>query len=129
MVTVHPEEDTVIFTVEGWHKLWAFRSELRIPRAHIKSARLDPEAAAHWAGIRAGGTYVPGLITAGTFYLDGLFDHKPTFFDVQHQQSTVVVELADEQYARLIIEVADPTAVVAMLNRLAGSAVGETLLS
>jgi hypothetical protein len=121
MVSIQQQDDTVVFTVEGWHKLWAFRSELRIPRAHIKSARLDPTAAAHWAGLRAGGTYVPGLITAGTFYLDGLFDHKPTFFDVQHKEHTVVVELADEHYARLIIEVDDPTAVVARLNGLAAA--------
>ncbi|QKG56712.1 hypothetical protein GKZ68_08805 [Hymenobacter sp. BRD128] len=121
MVRVQQQEDTVVFTVEGWHKLWAFRSELRIPRAHIKNARADPEAAAHWAGLRAGGTYVPGLITAGTFYLDGLVDHKPTFFDVQHRENTVVVELADEQYARLIIEVENPAAVVALLNGLAAA--------
>ena len=121
MVSIQQEEDTVVFTVEGWHKLWAFRSELRIPRAHIKGARPDPEVAAHWAGLRAGGTYVPGLITAGTFYLDGFFDHKPTFFDVQHPENTVVVELADEHYARLIIEVEDPAAVVALLNGLANA--------
>jgi hypothetical protein len=118
MVTVHQEEDTVIFTVEGWHKLWAFRSELRIPCAHIKSARHDPEAA-RARGLRAPGTHVPGLLKAGTFYLDGLFDHKPSFFDVQHQQNTVVVELADEHYARLIIEVENPAAVVARLTALA----------
>lgn len=116
MVSVQQQEDTVVFTVEGWHKLWAFRSELRIPRAHIKSARQDATAAEGWAGLRAGGTYVPGLITAGTFYLDGFFDHKPTFFDVQHKEKTVVVELADEHYARLIIEVEDPEAVVALLT-------------
>jgi len=119
MVRVQQDGDTVVFTVEGWHKLWAFRSELRIPGTHIRGARADAQAAAHWAGLRAGGTYVPGLITAGTFYLDGFFDHKPTFFDVQHQDNTIVVELADEQYARLIIEVADPAAVVALLNGLA----------
>jgi hypothetical protein len=121
MVTVQQHENTVVFTVEGWHKLWAFRSELRIPLAHIKSARPDPTAAAGWAGLRAGGTYVPGLITAGTFYLDGFFGHKPTFFDVQHKENTVVVELTDEQYARLIIEVEDPDAVAALLNGLAAA--------
>ena len=118
MVTIQVEEATVIFTIEGWHKLWSFRSELRIPRAHIKSARPDSTIATHWAGLRAGGTYVPGLITAGTFYLDGFFDHKPTFFDVQHPENTVVVELADEQYARLVIEVENSAVVVAMLNGL-----------
>lgn len=112
MVAVHSEGDTVIFTVEGWHKLWAFRSELRIPRANIKSARHDPEAARSWTGLRAVGTYVPGLITAGTFYLDGFLNRKPTFFDVQHQENTVVIELNKEHFARLIIEVEDPEAVI-----------------
>ena len=118
MVTIHQEADTIIFTVEGWHKLWAFRSELRIPRAHLKSARHDPAAARAW-GLRAPGTLVPGLIKAGTFYLDGFFDNKPSFFDVRRQQNTVVVELADERYARLVIEVADPARVVAELTALA----------
>lgn len=118
IVTVQQEADTVVFTVEGWHKLWAFRSELRIPRAHIKSARHDPTAARAW-GLRAPGTHVPGLSKAGTFYLGGFFDHKPTFFDVRYPQRTIVVELADERYARLVIEVADPARVVAELTTLA----------
>ena len=121
MVSVQQDGDTVVFTVEGWHKLWAFRSELRIPRVHICGAQPDAQAAVHWAGLRAGGTYVPGLITAGTFYLDGLADHKPTFFDVQHPDNTIVVELADEQFARLIIEVADPAGTVALLHDLAAA--------
>jgi len=36
MVAVQPEGDTVVFTIEGLHKLWALRSELRIPRAYQK---------------------------------------------------------------------------------------------
>ncbi|GAA4505353.1 hypothetical protein GCM10023172_33070 [Hymenobacter ginsengisoli] len=120
MVVVHSEGDTVVFTVEGWHKLWAFRSELRIPRANIKSARHDPEAAHTW-GFRAPGTHIPGLLKAGTFYLVGSVDNKPAFLDVQHQENTVVVELTDEHFARLIIEVENPDAVVAQLNELAAA--------
>lgn len=116
MVNVQQQEDTVVFTVEGWHKLWAFRSELRIPRVHITSARSDPAAAVQVRGIRAGGTSVPGLIQAGTFYLDGFFDNKPTFIDVRHPNNTVVIELTDEHYTRLIIEVENPATVVALLS-------------
>lgn len=115
MVSIKQEGDTVIFNVEGWHKLWALRSELRILRAHILGARRDPEAAKAW-GIRAPGTHIPGLLKAGTFYLDNAGDHKPTFLDVQHRENTVVIDLADEAYNRLIIEVADPDAVVALFN-------------
>ncbi|WP_151088799.1 hypothetical protein [Hymenobacter baengnokdamensis] len=116
MVAVHLQDDSVVFTVEGWHKLWSFRSELRVPRSHIKGVRRDPAATAHLAGIRAAGTYVPGLITAGTFFLDNMPDHKPTFLDVQHPDNTLVVDLEAEEFNRLIIEVADPGAVIALLG-------------
>ena len=115
MVHVQEQGDLVVFTVEGWHKLWALRSELRIPRAHILGARQDPEASKAW-GIRALGTAVPGLLKAGTFYFDNTGDNKPTFLDVQHRENTVVIDLADEEYNRLIIEVADPVAVVALFS-------------
>jgi len=43
--------------------------------------------------------------------------------DVQHRENAIVVELADEHYNQLIIEVADPAAVVALLNELAAEPV------
>jgi len=91
-------------------------------RAHIKSARHDPEAARAW-GFRAPGTHLPGLLKAGTFYLFGTTGNKPAFMDVQHRENAIVVELADEHYNQLIIEVADPAAVVALLNELAAEPV------
>jgi hypothetical protein len=115
MVSVKQEGETVIFNVEGWHKLWSFRNELRIPRVHILGARHDPEASKEW-GIRALGTSVPGLLKAGTFYFDNTGDNKPTFLDVQHRENTVVIDLQDEKYNRLIIEVANPGAVVALFS-------------
>ena len=119
MVTVQQEEDTVIFTVEGWHKRWAFRSELRIPCVHLKSAR--PDSGGPRTGPACGRHLRAGPHHGRHVLPDGLFDHKPTFFDVQHPENTVVVELADEHYARLITEVDDPEAVVALLNGLAAA--------
>ena len=118
MVTIEQQGDTVLFTVEGWHKLWALRSELRIPRAHLRGARRDAQAA-QARGLRMPGTHVPGFLKAGTFYLDGFFDEKPSFIDVRHAENTIVVDLADEQFTRLIIEVADPDAAVTLLTQLA----------
>lgn len=118
MVKIEQQGDVVIFTVEGWHKLWALRSELRIPQANIKGARRDAQAS-HALGLRMPGTSVPGFLKAGTFYLDGFFDGKPSFIDVRHEEKTIVVDLADEQFTRLIIEVEDPDAAVALLTRLA----------
>jgi hypothetical protein len=60
------------------------------------------------------------LLKAGTFYLVGSLDNRPVFLDVQHRENAMVVALASEQFARLIIEAADPAATVALLNGLAG---------
>jgi len=112
-VTVH--HDTVVFTVQGLHKVLAFKSQLTVPRSHIVGVRQDPAAAQRIEGMRALGTSVPGLVKAGTFYLDHQASHKPTFVDVVKPENVLVVELRDEEYQQLLIEVADPVAVVALL--------------
>ena len=115
MVEVTFQGNDVVFTVRGLHKVFAFKSQLTVPRSHIAGARLDPEAAQHLEGLRAGGTHLPGLLTAGTFYLDRHASHKPTFIDVANPANIVVIDLRDEEYQQLIIEVDDPVAVVALL--------------
>ena len=116
MVEVTAQGEAIVFTVRGLHKILAFKSQLTVPRAHIAGARHDPAAGQHLEGLRAGGTYLPGVVTAGTFYLDHQPTQQPTFFDVANPAHTVVVTLHDEEYQQLIIEVADPAAVLALLG-------------
>lgn len=113
MVTVTVVGDTAHFEVEGWDRLWAFKSTIDIPLAHIREARIDPESArGWWHGLRMPGTQIPGVITAGTYYQkDGA-----VFFDVHDPDNTVVVELHDEKYQRLVIEVESPGQTAALLN-------------
>lgn len=115
MVEVTVEHDSVVFTVRGLHKILAFKSQLTVPRSHITGARLDPTAATRLEGLRAGGTHLPGVVAAGTFYLDHQANHKPTFIDVADPSRIVVVNLRDEEYQQFIIEVDDPVTVVALL--------------
>jgi hypothetical protein len=113
MVTVTFTPTTAIFEVEGLDKLWALRSRLELPLAHITGVRADPSVASGWwHGLRFGGTNVPGLLTAGTFYQDGGF----VFWDVHDPAQTIVVDLDHEHYRALVIEVADPAQVVADLQ-------------
>ena len=119
MVDVHIEGDTVVFDVKGLHQLWAFKGRLDIPWEQVAGARHDPEVVKGWKGWRAPGTSVPGLITAGTFHLDG----DRIFWDVSDGEKAVVVDLRDHHYRQLIIEVKDPAAVVAMLTDKSASAV------
>jgi hypothetical protein len=113
MVSVSVHDDRVRFEVEGWDKLWALKSQLEIPLAHVRAARVDPEPAqGWWHGLRLPGTQIPGLLTAGTFYQsDGA-----VFYDVHDPDRTIVIDLDHEHYRRLVIEVSDPTSTVAMLQ-------------
>jgi hypothetical protein len=99
--------------VRGADKLWALKSSLEIPLIHITGVRADPEAARGWYhGIRMPGTNVPGVITAGTFYQDG----KRIFWDVHHAEKTIVIDLRDERYSELIVEVDDPEAAAKLIQ-------------
>ncbi len=119
MVSVTQQGDDILFTVQGMHKVWAFKSSLTIPRAHIAGVRQDAAAARDLHGFRALGTSVPWVIKAGTFYFN--YGLKPTFVDVMHPEQTIVIDLHDEDYQQLIIEVEDPAAVLALLGGTAAA--------
>jgi len=119
MVALTIEDGVATFEVEGVDKLWALRSRLQIPLAHIRGARIDTEIAhGWWHGLRAPGTSIPGVLTAGTFYQHG----KRVFWDVHDPARVVVVELADERYDELVIEVEDPAITVATIASAIGAA-------
>jgi hypothetical protein len=113
MVDVRIEGDRAVFRIEGSDKLWALRSQLEIPLAHISRVDIDQEQArGWWHGLRVMGTNVPGVLAAGTFlWHDGL-----VFWDVHDPENTIIVSLTHEHYKKLIIEVPDPPAAVALLR-------------
>jgi hypothetical protein len=113
MVDLSIAEGKLTLNVRGADKLWAFKSTLEIPLAHVASVRADPEVARGWYhGIRLPGTNLPGVITAGTFYQEG----ERVFWDVHHPENTIVIGLHDERFHQLIVEVADPQAAVSLIQ-------------
>ena len=113
MVDLSVAEGKLTLHVRGTDKILAFKSTLEIPLIHIAGVRADPEVArGWWHGIRMPGTNVPGVITAGTFYQDG----KRVFWDVHHPEKTIVIDLHDERFNALIVEVADPEAAVELIR-------------
>ena len=58
------------------------------------------------------GTNIPGVLTTGTFYQDG----QRVFWDVHNPDNTVVIDLRDECYNELIVEVGDSNAAVELLQ-------------
>jgi hypothetical protein len=114
MVTISIKAGRISLDVEGMDKMWSLRSHLEFPLSHIKSVRIDTEAArGWWHGLRLMGSNIPGVLTAGTFYQQG----GMVFYDVHDTDKTIVLELDHERYQRLIVEVDDPEAAQAAIER------------
>lgn len=116
MVDLTVVGDKLMVNVQGADKVWALKSSLEIPLEHVTGIRLDPEIAkGYWHGWRLPGTNLPGVITAGTYYQDG----QKVFWDVHHADRALVIDLRDESYDRLVVEVEDPQAAVALIGNVA----------
>lgn len=113
MVDLTITSGNLVMNVLGADKLWAFKSSMEIPLQHVAGIRADPEIArSGWKGWRIPGTSIPGVITAGTYYKDG----KRVFWDVHGGANAVVIDLREERYNQLVVEVADPNAAVGLLK-------------
>ena len=112
MARVSVEGTDLIVEIEGLHRVWALKSRVTVPLRHVRGATLDPGIVRDFRGIRTAGTYVPGVIVAGTFRVEG----ERTFWDVRDAQKAVVIELDEDRYARLVVEVDDPGATVDLIE-------------
>ena len=112
MITISKNDNHYIFKVNGMHKLWAFKSQLTIPFDNVINAHQDVESIKGWHGWRAPGTSIPSIITAGTFYKDG----NKIFWDVSNIDNCIIVDLKDEDYKQLIIEVEIPAEAIKTLT-------------
>ncbi|GAA2243465.1 hypothetical protein GCM10010232_33090 [Streptomyces amakusaensis] len=113
MAQINVDGGRLIVEITGMNRVWALKKRLDIPLAHVRGATADPGIAMEPKGIRAPGTHFPRFITSGTFYKDG----ERVFWDVRDSSKAVVVELAGERYTRLVVQVDDPRATVALIER------------
>jgi hypothetical protein len=103
--SVEIEGDLLLVNIQGSDKLWALKSRMELPLANVVGAAPATAEAQEWLhGLRLGGTHVPGVISAGRFYSDG----KWVFWDVHDSDKAIAIELRDERYSKLVIEVDDP---------------------
>lgn len=103
----------MVLVVEGMDKLWALKSTLTIPLANVRGATADPGITGDRKGLRGPGTHIRGVITAGTCRQDG----EKVFWDVHDPRHAVVIELIDQEYARLVVDVDDPRSAVDVISR------------
>ena len=103
MTQVNIADGKLIVDVQGLHKLWALKSRLEFPLGHVAGVRRA--AGVRVKGIRLPGTYIPGLITAGTYYER---HEKKAFWDVHNPEKAIAIELRDDRFTRVIVEVVNP---------------------
>ena len=113
MAQVDIANGSLVVSVTGVDKLLALRSRLEVPLEHVAGVELRPEAARRWwHGFRLPGTNLPGVVTAGSSYHSGEW----VFWDVHDPDKTVAIQLRDEHYTRLVIQVDDPEATATALR-------------
>ena len=121
MASFSVQADRLVVDIEGFRRFWALKRGFDIPLEHVRGVTADPTIARGRKGTRAPGTYLPGVITAGTFYRSG----SRNFWDVRRPENVIVIDLRDERYARLIVEVDDPGSTVAAIKRAIGGAIDD----
>lgn len=113
MVSIELAEGMLVLDVQGLDKLWSLRSTLRVPIEHVKGAQEAAGAGLGWfEAVKLGGSALPGLLTAGTFYQNGGL----VFWDVHDGTNAIRIALEHETYRELVVEVDDPAATCARIN-------------
>jgi hypothetical protein len=111
VTTVSTSDNTLIVEIKGWDQVWALKRRLEIPLEHVTGIRAVTDEVPR--GIRIPGTHVPGVIAAGTFYDMG----EKVFWAVHDSERAIAIDLQDEDYSMLILEVADPDATIYDIRR------------
>jgi hypothetical protein len=116
MVRVEVSDSRLLIRLDRTDKLWAFKGTLEVPLEHVVGVEVDPERARiPWSGlpIREPGSRLPGMLWSGDVREQGRW----AFWDVRDPERAVIIDLEDERYDRLVIEVDDPAATAAAIRR------------
>lgn len=112
MVTISIKDEILMIELSTLDKWAALKSQLAFPLQHVQGATIDPNIVREAKGLRAPGTYIPGVITAGTFYHHG----EKVFWDVHKGMNAIVIRITGESYNQLVVEVDNPLETVALIN-------------
>jgi hypothetical protein len=112
--TVTIAQDSLVVEPTGLDKMWSLTSRIVVPLHHVRGATHDPGMRNAPKGWRGPGLRI-GDKLAGTFHADG--DRQ--FWNVDGFDDVVVIELADEDYQRLVLSVQQPRDLVDAINAAA----------
>jgi hypothetical protein len=98
------ESDNLIIDLEWYEQFWAvtLNRQIQIPLSHIERVSTT-EPSSNWSDLRAPGSFLPGIIKAGTYYTN----QGKEFWYAVTDKNYLTLELHDEPYRRLIITIPD----------------------
>jgi hypothetical protein len=119
-VTTQVTHDELIITLTGIDALWAIKRRLVINRQHIVSALvMDRKAAIKLLRLRLWGSYLPGVVCAGTFSVSkkaGLPPGSRAFCSMYRAKQVLVITMSNTRPGLVIVQVAEPEAIAAALR-------------
>ncbi|EEU20737.1 MULTISPECIES: PH domain-containing protein [Lactobacillus] len=107
------ENNNLIVEPQGLDKLWSLKNKLVIPLKHIAGATLDNTILFDKKGLRSPGTAALGYY-AGSFHLN----NEINFYNARKGSDIIVIQLKEEHYNRLILEIDNPRQWIDKLNNI-----------
>jgi hypothetical protein len=111
MVAVSVKGPVVVIKVLGFHKLLALKSKVEINKKNIKNVKIA-EDNLRSPLIKLPGSRIPGLIAAGTF----MEKNRKEFWDHVKKNKAIAIELENEKYTKIVVDVEHPEMVIQQLN-------------
>ena len=109
------EGATLHVSLEGLEKVWALKRGLDIPLEHIvKVSTREPDSM--WYDLRLPGTYLPGVIRAGSYYAKRGGAWTWEFWYYTRGKEFLTIDLRDERYGRVILGVDDAVAQASLIG-------------
>lgn len=107
-------ENRLKIELEWYEQLWAFtmNKTMEIPIGDIELATPE-EPMSNWAEIRAPGTFVPGVIKAGTYYT---FRGKEFWYVTREKDYLTLILKTENPYKRIILTIDNSNDWVTRIN-------------
>jgi len=113
MATISVEGDRLHIRMSGWQSFFALRRAIDVPLHCIVSVDAGSLTSKMPDGIRLPGTYVPKLITAGSYWWK---EKGWSFWSVRRVEKAIDLRLRDHHFSRIVVEVDDPHATARMID-------------
>ncbi len=97
---VRVADGAIVIRPRGLNRLWALRREIRVPVSSVSAVATDVPRRGVPSGFRMPGTYLPGLIQAGTYRRKG----EKSFWLAGRSRTVTVIECRGAEFDRVVLQ-------------------------